>query len=215
MATPSSIRRATSQRAAGASGLDRKQPTARQRACFAAAADADGALADERVELRSIPLDDDELVLLATTPSLWFVPLSCLGSLLAIACGVLAMAWATRLDVVPWSDVQAFLLGAGLAAVRLAWQFVEWSQRLYVLTDRRVLRRSGTLRPTLAEERLVDIRHTVVLAARRERSLRIGTVAFVTARGGGLLDWNLAWETVRQPDDVQQAVRDAVERYGR
>lgn len=204
----------TKRRTRKASRLDERRARARHGALFAAA-DAGSAISAVRVDVRGISVDEDEIVLLAISPSLWFVPLSCLGSLLAIACGVLAMAWASRLNAVPWSDGQAFLLGAGLAAARLAWQCIEWCQRLYVLTDRRVLRRSGTLRPTVTQQRLEDVRHTVVLAARRERSLRIGTVAFVTARGGGLLDWNLAWETVRRPDEVQHTVREALERYGR
>ncbi|MFO0873105.1 MAG: PH domain-containing protein [Phycisphaerales bacterium] len=158
----------------------------------------------------SIQLDDDELVLLAIQPSLWFVPLACLGSLAAIVCAVLAMAWSARFPRVPWTDNQVFALGAVIATARMAWQVVEWSQRLYVLTDRRVLRRSGALRTAIEEVALRDVRHSVVLAAPRERRLDVGTLLFATGASSGL-----AWEIVRAPSEVHEVVREAIDRYGR
>lgn len=173
-----------------------------------------GAILARPAVLDDLELDDDEVVLLMLGPSLWFVPYSCLGAVLAIAVCVLGMTWAARLPMVPWSDVQALVLGCSLVGLRLAWQFLEWAQRLYVLTDRRVIRRSGFIRPSMVQQPLNQIRHTVVVAARRERAVGVGTVAFVTAEAAGL-DWTLAWEIVRRPDEVQSALRDAVERYGR
>jgi hypothetical protein len=180
----------------------------------AAMGEEGGAILARPAAVQDLGLDDDEIILLLIGPSLWFVPFSCLGAVLAIAVGVLAMTWASRLPAVPWSDVQALVLGVSLVGLRLAWQFLEWSQRLYVLTDRRVVRRSGVLRAAIAETSLDRIRHIVVVAARRERAVGVGTAAFVTEGAAGL-DWTLAWETVRRPDEVQSALREAVDRYGR
>lgn len=191
-----------------------RTPPARSAPRMASVSEDGGALLARPEAARDLPLDEDETILLMLSPSPWFVPFACLGALLAIACGVLAMAWAARIPMVPWTDGQAFALGAALAAGRLAWQALEWTQRLYVLTDRRVLRRSGVLRAMVTEERLVNLRHTVVVAARRERAVGVGTLAFVTAAPAGL-DWTLAWDTVRRPEEVQGAVREAIERYGR
>lgn len=155
-------------------------------------------------------LDGDEVVLLALAPSLWFVPLACLGSLAAIACGTLGMAWLSRFPVVPWSDAQAFLLGLSLVGLRLAWQMLEWSMRLYVLTDRRALRLAGILRRRCDQTLLMDVRHTTVLAPPRERALDVGTLLFA-ATGS---PFALTWETVRRPQQVLGTVREAVERYG-
>ncbi len=155
-------------------------------------------------------LDEDETIILLIQPSLWFIPLSCLGSLAAIAFMSLVMAWSARFSFVPWSDVQSFSLGAVLATARLSWQALEWSQRLYVLTDRRIIKRSGTLRTRVDSAKLREIRHTVVLAAPRERLVNVGTVMFATAFG----IFGHMWEAVRRPHEVSTIVREAVDRYG-
>jgi hypothetical protein len=164
--------------------------------------------------VRHTLLESDETILLMLTPSLWFVPFSSLGTLLAVACGILAMTWTSRLPMVPWSEAQALVLGLSLAGLRLSWALMEWTQRLYLLTDRRVLRRGGVLRGLIVEESLRDVRHTVVVASRGERWVGVGTVSFVTSGAAGL-DWTLAWESVRRPAEVQRSVREAIERYGR
>jgi len=173
-----------------------------------------GALEAPAEALRSLDLEGDETILLMVTPSLWFVPFSALGTLLAVACGILAMTWASRLPTVPWSDAQALVLGLSIAGLRLSWALLEWTQRLYLLTDRRVLRRGGVLRTFIVEEGLGQVRHTVVVASRGERAVGVGTVSFVTAGAAGL-DWTLAWEGVRRPAEVQRIVREAIDRYGR
>lgn len=176
--------------------------------CAPLAATGDSATIAPRVPA-AVPIDDDELVLLIIHPSPWFVPLACLGSLAAIVCAVLAMAWATRFPFVPWTDGQVFGLGAVIAVARLAWQVVDWTQRLYVLTDRRAMRRGGVLRSRVDQLALRDVRHTVILAPPRERRLDVGTILFASGGSSGL-----AWECVRRPGEVQGLVREAIERYG-
>jgi len=155
-------------------------------------------------------LDDDEIIILLIQPSPWYIPLSCLGSLAAIAFITLLMAWSSRFPVAPWTDAVAFGLGAILTIGRLAWQAIDWSQRLYVLTDRRLVRRSGVFRPDSESIPLRDIRHTVVLAAPRERLLGLGTIMFATAFGIS----GHSWDAVRRPHEVSAVVREAVDRYG-
>lgn len=155
-------------------------------------------------------LDEDEIIILLVQPSPWYIPLSCLGSLAAIAFITLLMAWSSRFPVAPWTDGVAFGLGAILSIGRLSWQAIDWSQRLYVLTDRRLIRRSGVFRSTAESLPLRDIRHTVVLAAPRERLLGVGTIIFATAFAIS----RHSWDVVRRPHDVSAMVREAVDRYG-
>ena len=176
--------------------------------CAPLAATGDSTTIAPRVPA-ALPVDGDEIILLLVHPSPWFVPLACLGSLAAIGCAVLAMAWATRFQFVPWTDTQAFALGAVIAVARLAWQVVDWTQRTFVLTDRRAMRCSGVMRSTVDQIALRDVRHTVVLAAPRERWLDVGTILFASGGASGL-----AWECVRRPQETQQVVREAIERYG-
>ncbi|MCA9286142.1 MAG: PH domain-containing protein [Phycisphaerales bacterium] len=157
-------------------------------------------------------LQDDEVVLLVLQPSLWFVPLSCIGSLLVIACLTLALAWLSHLPTLPWNDRQSFVLGAALMAARLAWQMLEWLSRSYVLTDRRILRRRGVLRVSVVEAPLRNVQNSVVYMLARDRVLGLGSIGFATL---GSDSFNVWWETVRRPTQVHRTVMEAIERYGR
>lgn len=156
-------------------------------------------------------LGDGEIVIGIYRPSLWFVVLWPLGSVLFVIGLVFALAWATRFGWATWTESQAFGLGLVFLGVRLGWQFLDWANRLYVLTDRRVIRRRGVFQVDIFEARLSRIQQTAVLRLVRERVFGLGTVAFATA-GTGTLD--ALWEAVRDPLDVQRAVTDAIERYG-
>jgi uncharacterized membrane protein YdbT with pleckstrin-like domain len=158
-------------------------------------------------------IQDDETVLLVLKPSLLFVPLSSLSSLLGIAVATFFLAWLERrFGWIPWTDHQAIALGVFLAAVRLGWQFLEWASRVYVLTDRRVLRRKGVIRVQVFECRLERLQQTAVFQSLRERVCFLGTICFATA---GAASFVALWEYVARPFDVQRTVAEAVERYGR
>lgn len=157
-------------------------------------------------------LQGDEVVLLVLQPSAWFIPLSCLGSLLFIACITLAFAWLTRFPGTPWSDAQAFSLGAVVIAARLLWQSLEWASRSYVLTDRRILRRRGVIRVTVVDAPLRNVQNSVVFLQARERVLGLGSIGFATL---GSDTFNVWWETIRRPVQVHRFVVEAIERYGR
>ena len=107
-------------------------------------------LTAERLEavLPAELIEDDEVVLLMLRPSLLFVPLASLGALTVIAVVALVLAlMAIRWpSAIPWQEAHAYGLGVAAAAVRLLWQCLEWWCRIYVLTDRRVIRRMGVLR---------------------------------------------------------------------
>ena len=96
--------------------------------------------------------------------------------------------------------------------LRLLWGFLDWANRLYVLTDRRVVRRRGILQVDLFEARLDRIQQTSVLQLVRERTFGLGTIAFATA-GTGTLD--AVWEAVGDPFRIHGEVARAIDRYGR
>ena len=146
-------------------------------------------------------LGDGETVLAVYRPSLFFI----VGL-------VFALAWASQFSWVSWSESQAFGLGLVFFGVRLGWQFLDWANRLYVLTDRRVIRRRGVFQVDIFEARLSRIQQTAVLQLVRERLFGLGSVAFATA-GTSTLD--ALWEAVQDPLAVQKSVTDAVERYGK
>jgi membrane protein YdbS with pleckstrin-like domain len=172
-------------------------------------------LTAERLEaaLPAELIEDDEVVLLMLRPSLLFVPLASLGALTVIAVVALVLALlAIRISWIPWSETAAYALGVGVAAVRLLWQCLDWSCRIYVLTDRRVIRRMGVLRVSVFEAPLRNIQHTSVFRLLRERLLGLGSIGFATA-GSDVFD--AFWVMVRQPFGVHRTVVEAIRRYGR
>ena len=157
-------------------------------------------------------LSGDEAVLMVIRPSILYVGLWSLGSLFFIVGLVFALAWASRFPWATWTEFQAFGLGFLLAGIRLAWQFLDWANRLYVLTDRRVIRRRGVFQVDIFEARLEHIQQSSVLQMVRERIFGLGSIAFATAGSAPLF---AAWECVQDPIAVQKAVSEAVDRYGR
>lgn len=158
-------------------------------------------------------LQDDEVVILMLRPSMLFVPLRSLGGLAAIAILMLALAlMAVRFAWIPWSDTQAYALGVALAAGRLLWQTLDWWSRVYVLTDRRIIRRMGVLHVSEFEAQLRNIQHTSVFRPLRERLFGLGTIGFATA-GSDVFD--AFWLMVKNPFAVHRTVVDAIHRYGR
>ncbi|MBC24262.1 MAG: hypothetical protein CMJ32_10155 [Phycisphaerae bacterium] len=162
--------------------------------------------------LLSSIVGDDETVLLAVRPSPWYIVLSSLALLLLILVLTLGLAWMARLPWFPWSDHQAFALGVMVGFFVLAWRSFDWFNRMYVLTDRRVICRRGVIRVILFEAPLKNIQHTSIVVMVRERILGLGTIGFATS-GTGIFDtW---WESVREPFKVHSIVLEAIERYGR
>jgi membrane protein YdbS with pleckstrin-like domain len=155
---------------------------------------------------------DDEIILLILRPSMWYILLSCTTSLALIAIVALALAWLSALPWSTWSDFHAIELGFALAAVRLSWQTLEWWNLLYVLTDRRVIRRAGVLRVFIFEAALNRIQHTVVVRGMLERIIGLGTIGFATA---GSDTFDAFWIMIRHPFKVHRTVVDAIRRYGK
>jgi uncharacterized membrane protein YdbT with pleckstrin-like domain len=94
--------------------------------------------------------------------------------------------------------------------VRLFWQFLEWLSRVYVLTDRRVIRVRGVWRVRVFEALLKNIQHTTVERSMRERLLGLGTIGFATS---GTAFTEASWRMVARPLEVHQIVVQTIGRY--
>ena len=162
-------------------------------------------------------LQDDEVVLLLLRPNLLYIPLSCLMSLAFIGLATLVFAYiaqpvATWQTWLGWTDGAAFAFGTVVAFGRVAWQTLEWYSRVYVLTDRRVLRRMGVLRVAVFQTELCHVQHTSVFTSLRERLFGLGTIGFSTA---GSDVFEAFWEMVHNPFIVHKSVVEALQRYGK
>jgi membrane protein YdbS with pleckstrin-like domain len=159
-------------------------------------------------------LQEDETVLLFLRPSPWFVLLDGGSIYLLIAVCALFFAW---LGNQPWTPVvfseqQVFSAFAMVVVLRAIWKTLDWANRLYVLTDRRILRRRGVFVMSVVEAPLRRIQNSAVYARVRERVLGLGTIGFATAGSDG---FEVVWEIIPSPIDVHRTVLDAIERYGR
>jgi uncharacterized membrane protein YdbT with pleckstrin-like domain len=158
-------------------------------------------------------LQPGETVILLLKPSLLFVPLASVSSLLGIAMVTFFFAWLERrFPALPGSDHMFIALGILCGAVRLLWQVLEWITRIYVLTDRRIIRRKGVVRVSVFECPLGNVQQTAVLQSLRERVFFLGTLCFATA---GAASFIALWQYVANPFEVQRTVADAIERYTR
>ena len=163
-----------------------------------------------------LPVDligDDEVILLLLRPSLLFVILGALPSIVTILFFTLILAYLARtVSWVPWTDAQAFGLGALLLLVRIIWQALEWWSRIYVLTDRRLIRKMGVFQVSIFETPLKHVQHTSVFVLLRERFFGLGSIGFATS---GSDTYEAFWVMISQPFAVHRSVVEAIERYGR
>ena len=175
------------------------------------------ALATTAMEEAGVPLfaasmlEPGEIIVATFRPSLlWIALRSARGVLIALAAaalGAAASGWAG----LGWETPIA-QLGIAVAAARPPAGGAEWASRVYVLTDRRVLRRRGVLAPTVYSANLNALRRVELEQDRVDRLLRTGTVTFSTRTEGR---WEAAWVMVPRAREVHELVEATRRRYGR
>lgn len=159
-------------------------------------------------------IDDDETIILLLRPSPLYIILGSLTSIAVILIVMMLLAYlANRFPRwIGWSDAEAFSLGAAAITLRLIWQTLDWWCRVYVLTDRRVIRRMGVLRVVIFQSALNMIQHTSVFTQIRERLFSLGTIGFATA---GTSSFEAFWHMIPRPFAVHKTVVETINRYGR
>ena len=123
---------------------------------------------------------------------------------------LLAGFWGHR---IPFVNPPTVVQGAvALGAARVGFALLQWVARLYVLTNRRVLRLMGILNIDLFECPLTKIQNTYLTLAWYERLTGLGTIAFATAGTGGI---EASWAYVNHPLEVHERIRSAIHRAQR
>lgn len=146
-------------------------------------------------------LRDGELVILILKPSLWFIPLSALRFMAAMAIVLIA---AVLLDPhLPGNNRQVLEIGAFIIAGRLMWSILQWMGRLYVLTDLRILRLSGVFNPDIFDCPLRKVARARLIVTLPDRVLGIGSIEIIPfddAYPIGL------WQLIARPRQVHRQV---------
>lgn len=149
-----------------------------------------------------------ERVIVSIKPSLLFVVLWPLGGIVVLGGLAGAGAWVVERFEFGFAGARVVQVGVLLIGVRLIWQGLEWLTRLYVLTDKRVVRVFGVLQQRAAEIPLDRIQHVVMYRSVRERIFGLGTIGFATAGTGGV---EVYWVMVARPHEMMERARKAID----
>lgn len=153
-------------------------------------------------------LDGGEIVIFAIKPSLWLILFSSMRWLLILACVIALSPWLST--VIPGAQRAIIVKAAlALAAARLGFAVMDWVARLYVLTNRRVMRIRGIFNVNLFECSLQRIQNTAMSLTWYERIFSLGSIHFATA---GTTGYEATWQTVPNPMAVHEQIRAALNR---
>jgi uncharacterized membrane protein YdbT with pleckstrin-like domain len=156
-------------------------------------------------------LEPSEIIVGVWRPSLaWIALRSARGVSVLVVITLLAAAtagWAQQSW--EWLVLQ---VGAVLICARLGAAGAEWASRVYVLTDRRVLRRRGVLAPTVYSANLNALQRVELLQTRIDRALRSGTITFSSRHEG---HYDAAWVMVSNAAEVLALIEETRRRYRR
>lgn len=168
----------------------------------------DGAQTDEPRLISPALLEPGERLVLEIKPSL----------LMLVVVSYRTLFWAAMLAMVnmyvdgdrllfPGArfTIGAIAVGGGLLRVALAG--LDWLGRIYVLTDRRLIRQRGFIHVNVFECELSRIQNTYLDFTWEQRLLGLGTLMFLTAGTAGV---EAAWAYVDAPLQVHARVREAL-----
>lgn len=156
-------------------------------------------------------LEGNEIVIFAVKPSLWFVVFNSIRWLLAMVIVILLAEWFSE-QIPGLTRLMVTKAALALGGARVGFALLQWVSRLYVLTNRRILRLRGIFNIDLFECSLVKIQNTYLTLAWYERLVGLGTISFATAGTGGV---EASWTNVNSPLELHERVRSAIHRAQR
>lgn len=153
-------------------------------------------------------LDGGEVVILAIKPSLWFIVFTSFRWLAAMLAVIVLSRWLGQ--VVPQIEPGMVAKAAiAIAAARVGFAMLQWAARLYVLTNRRIMRLAGIVNVQVFDCPLPKIQNTYLTLAWYERLTGLGSISFATAGTGGI---DVTWDHVNRPLELHERVRSAIHR---
>lgn len=154
-------------------------------------------------------IHEDEEVVLAIKPSGFFVLLVSAPLIFFLVVLVAGACLLDRINAVHLPIQAIAVVCMAVGALRLAVSCLQWLSRVYVLTNRRVLRVKGVLRVSVFECSLQRIQNTVLALSPGERLLGMGTLLFATAGTGQM---EASWAMIAKPAEVHEIVVEYIHR---
>jgi hypothetical protein len=146
-------------------------------------------------------LRDGELVILLLKPSPLFILLTSLRFIAVVALLVTAIFLFDVNDKFNLNTLGVIVAGGFVATGRMMGAVLQWTARLYVLTDLRVLRISGVFNVQIFDCPLRKVARTRLLQSTRDRLLGVGSIEIIPLADEepeGL------WQTVARPRAVHE-----------
>ena len=150
-------------------------------------------------------LQEDEVVLVLTKPSLFFLFYSSFRFLVAaLLLGVIA-------GQIPWLNTGLNLTPPTIALItvlacvgRLVWALLVWTSHIYMLTNRRILTIKGVINVHMFQAYLRKIQNTQVYRPIGQRLFATGTLGFSTAAAAGGPE--STWVMINRPQETHDQV---------
>lgn len=155
-----------------------------------------------------VELDGNEIVEFSIKPSLWFIPIVSLKWVLITVLLGAALAVVLSGHMTPQA-LLAFQVLAGIAVLRIGVGALQWASRLYVLTNRRVMRFRGVLSVEVVECPLTKISGVDLRVLGHQRLLRLGTVLMTPADPQAP---PIQWDDLAHPQEIHERLVRAVRR---
>ncbi len=155
-------------------------------------------------------LTDGESIILAVRPSGWLILLMSwplLVGVAAIAAVSLAASWYCAYDV---DNSMVVLICLAVGAMRVTIACCQWQGRMYILTDRRVMRIRGVFNEDCYQCPLKKIRQVHLSSTLPERIVSVASLMFGRVDEKPVPDAD--WVCLANPQEVLQAVEKALRR---
>jgi hypothetical protein len=152
-------------------------------------------------------LNEGEQIILAIKPSLWFIVFHSAPRIIILGLFLIGLKAFFPTDTFDSWSRTIYQIISLLILAQLVASTLQWISRLYVLTDRRIMRIRGVFSIEIFECLLVKIQNTYLTLAWYERLLGLGSIFFATAGTAGI---EAAWTNINQPLDVHELVRKAI-----
>jgi hypothetical protein len=152
-------------------------------------------------------LQEDEIVLILTKPSLLFLFYSSFPSLVVIAMvGILAAQVSSSVAGITHSTVALIAVMAGVC--RLIWALLVWTSHVYMLTNRRIVTIKGVINVHIFQAYLRKLQKTEVYRPIGQRLFMTGTLGFSTAAAAGGPD--STWVMINRPQETHDQIVAAI-----
>jgi uncharacterized membrane protein YdbT with pleckstrin-like domain len=153
-------------------------------------------------------LHGDEVVLILTKPSLWFIVLTSFRFVLtAILLGVLAVRILSMPSYNYLSPPVIASITTAICLGRLVWALLVWTSHVYLLTNRRLVTIKGVINVHMVQANLRKIQRTTLYRPWLFRIFGIGTIGIATA---ATESFDATWVMIAHPLPTHEQIVAAI-----